>query len=108
VGASRLTHVLPKGSIWTSRVARAKARRNPEWDPAASIGVDDQRQIADSARMAGSLMIVMSWRTISQFCGAAACGCAVLQVAEHDVQADQAMLGMVEGRGCRADDLEPE
>jgi DNA-binding transcriptional LysR family regulator len=32
----------------------------------------------------------------------------ISQVAEHDVQADEAVLGMVEGRGRRADDLEPE
>lgn len=30
------------------------------------------------------------------------------QVPEHNVQADQAVLGMIEGGGCRADDGEPE
>ena len=30
------------------------------------------------------------------------------QVPEHDVQADQAVFGVVEGRGDGADDLEPE
>jgi hypothetical protein len=32
----------------------------------------------------------------------------ISQVPEHDVQADKAVLGMVEGRRCRPDDLESE